>query len=78
MLVISGFEFIGSNLFLVVYETRGNKMKRLIMLLALVVISLSGCIVVPEHDHSDNGRHEHHDGEDRRNHEGHGDEHGDH
>lgn len=82
--MISGFEFIGSNLFLVVYETRGNKMKRLIMLLALVVISLNGCVVVPEHDHRDNGRHERHDGEDHRNHEGHGeheghdDEHGDH
>ena len=66
------------------YETRGNQMKRLIMLLALAVITLNGCIVVPQNDRRDNERHERHDGEDHRNHEGHGDheghddEHGEH
>ena len=46
----------------------GNTMNRLIILLALVGITLNGCIVVPEHDY----KHRHHDDGD---HEGHGDEH---
>ena len=48
-------------------------MKRLIILLALVVINLSGCFIEPEFDRGDKERHQRHHGDEGDDHEGHGD-----
>ena len=59
-------------------------MKRLIILLALAVITLNGCLVVPEHHHRDNEGYENNHGDERGDHHDHhrhdnrDDEHGDH
>lgn len=52
-------------------------MKRLVILLALVVVTLNGCFIEAEHDRGDNERHQrHHGDEDDDNNEHKGNDHG--